>query len=368
MAELKIDENKREEYFTLFENLKKQHLNEQEEKLHSKILIVDFLNTFIRSFTGSPALNNNGEHVGGITGFLYSLGTAIRMFQPTMCILVSDGENSAARKRKIYPQYKEKRSVKFNVNRQYDFKNAEEETKSMYLQMQMLLNYLEYMPLQLVTADATEADDTIAYIAQEMFCKNENKVIIMSSDKDFLQLVDERINVWSPTKKKLYTPKSVLDEYGVHTNNFLFYRTLDGDKSDNIPGIDGVGLKTLKKYLPFVADEKRTSINEIIEYSIKENDKRKKSKLKFYENISNSKDILEMNEKLMDLKNPNISENNKANIRQQLDKKIPSLNKTKLLTLYIHDGLSNAMGDFSGWVLQTLYKLNSYANTKRGEN
>ena len=366
MSEIKIDENKKEEYFTLFKQLKKEHQDEVPENNNSKILIIDFLNTFIRSWTGSPALNNNGEHIGGVTGFLYSIGTAIRMFGPTRCILVSDGENSAARKRKIYPDYKEKRSVKFSVNRQYDFKNEEEEKKAMYLQMQMLLGYLEYMPIQMVTADATEADDTIAYLAQDVFCKNENKVIIMSSDKDFLQLVDERINVWSPTKKKLYTPKSVLDEYGVYTNNFLFYRTLDGDKSDNIPGVDGVGLKTLKKNMPFFAEEQRTSINEIIEFATKKNEGKKK--LKFYENIINSKDILEMNEKLMDLKVPNISESNKAKIRHQIDKKIPLLNKTKLLTMYIHDGLSSAMGDFSSWSSQTLTKLNSYANTQNGEN
>lgn len=355
-----------DKYFSIFENIKREHETYTPETINNKILIIDFLNSFIRSYCGSPAMNNNGEHVGGVTGFLYSIGTAIRMFNPTRCILVSDGANSAARKRKIYAEYKEKRSVKFSVNRQYDFKNEEEEKKAMYLQMQMLLGYLEYMPIQMVTADATEADDTIAYLAKDVFCKNENKVIIMSSDKDFLQLVDERINVWSPTKKKLYTPKSVLDEYGVHTNNFLLYRTLDGDKSDNIPGVNGVGLKTLQKYIPFLADEKQTTITEIVDYATKQNEGKKK--LKFYESIINSKDIIEMNEKLMNLKVPNISESNKASIRHQVDKKIPLLNKTKLLTLYIHDGLSSAMGDFSSWTLQTLTKLNSYANTKTGEN
>ena len=366
MPIMPIDENKRQEYFTLFEKIKREHETEVLETSNSKILIIDFLNTFIRSFTGSPALNNNGEHVGGITGFLYSIGTAIRMFQPTRCILVSDGENSAARKRKIYPDYKQKRSVKFNVNRQYDFKDEKQEKEAMYLQMQMLLNYLQYMPLQLVTADATEADDTIAYLANETFCKNENKVIVMSSDKDFLQLVDDRINVWSPTKKKLYTPKSVLDEYGVSTKNFLFYRTLDGDKSDNIPGVNGVGLKTLKKYMPLISEDTETTIDEIIEYAQKQNEGKKK--LKFYESIINSKDIIQMNERLMNLKNPNISENNKANIRTQVNKKIPLLNKTKLFTTYIHDGLSSAMGDMNGWILQTLTKLNSYAVTHNGEN
>jgi 5'-3' exonuclease len=310
-------------------------------------------------------MNNNGEHVGGITGFLYSIGSAIRMFGATRCILVSDGKNSAARKRKIYPEYKEKRSVKFNVNRQYDFKDSNEEKDAMQLQLKILLEYIENMPLQLVTIDATEADDVMSYIAKEMFGKNENKVIIMSSDKDFLQLVDERINIWSPTKKKLYTPKAMMDEYGVHPNNFLFYRTLDGDKSDNIKGVEGVGLKTLKKYMPFITEERKTNINEIVEYA--KNQITGKKKLKFFENIAKSKDVLELNERLMQLDAPNISESNKAHIRQQLQKKIQLLNKPKIQLMYMRHGLSNAMPDINSWLLQTLSKLNSCAQNRDGE-
>lgn len=355
----------KEEYFTLFEQLKKKHREIPTPSINNKILVIDFLNTFIRSFTGSPAMNNNGEHIGGITGFLYSMGNAIRTFGATRCILVSDGENSAARKRKIYPEYKDRRKVKFNVNRQYDFKNETEERQAMHLQMQILLKYLEQMPLQLVTINATEADDVMSYIAKEVFCNNENEVILMSSDKDFLQLVDERITVWSPTKKKLYTPKVIMDEYGVHPNNFLLYRTLDGDKSDNLPGVQGVGLKTLQKYMPFFAEEKKTTITEIIQYAETQNEGKKK--LKFYENIIDSKDLLDMNKKLMQLEMPNISENNKAKIREQTRRKIPLLNKPKLQLMYIKDGISSAMPDINSWLLKTFTMLNSYAQNQNGE-
>jgi 5'-3' exonuclease len=310
-------------------------------------------------------MNNNGEHIGGITGFLYSIGSAIRMFGVTRCILVCDGDNSAARKRKIYPDYKQKRSVKFNVNRQYDFKNQSEERQAMQLQLQILLEYLEQMPLQLVTINSVEADDVMSYIANDVFCKSENEVIIMSSDKDFLQLVDERISVWSPTKKKLYTPKAIMDEYGVHPNNFLFYRTLDGDKSDNIPGVNGVGLKTLKKYMPFFSEEKKTNINEIIEFAEKQNEGKKK--LKFFGNIIESRDMLIMNEKLMQLEMANISESNKAIVREQLRKDIHLLNKPKIQLMYMRDGLSSAMVDINSWLLTTFAKLNSYAQNRNGE-
>ena len=59
----------------------------------------------------------------------------------------------------------------------------------------------------------------------------------MSTDKDFLQLIDDRVKVWSPTKKKLYNKQQVLEEFGIPSRNMLTYRILDGDKSDNINGV-----------------------------------------------------------------------------------------------------------------------------------
>ena len=67
----------------------------------------------------------------------------------------------------------------------------------------------------------------------------------MSTDKDFLQLVDNRIRVWSPTKKKLYDLEKVLEEYKYYIKNLLLSRILEGDQSDNIKGVMGIGTKTL---------------------------------------------------------------------------------------------------------------------------
>jgi len=75
----------------------------------------------------------------------------------------------------------------------------------------------------------------------------DSKITIMSTDKDFLQLANERIKVWSPTKKKMYDEDAVLNEYGISSHNLIWYRVLDGDKSDNIPGVRGLGLKTIQK-------------------------------------------------------------------------------------------------------------------------
>ena len=81
--------------------------------------------------------------------------------------------------------------------------------------------------------DYVEADDIIAYLSNHYF---KNEVTICSSDKDFLQLVNDRVSVYALTKKKLYTPEMVKEEYGVTPQNLIFYRCLMGDKSDNISG------------------------------------------------------------------------------------------------------------------------------------
>ena len=78
-----------------------------------------------------------------------------------------------------------------------------------------------------------------------------SKIVLMSTDKDFLQLVNHRVSVWSPTKKKMYDPPKVLEDYGIPSHNFAVYRAIDGDKSDNIDGVRGWGLKTIQKNYHF---------------------------------------------------------------------------------------------------------------------
>ena len=356
--ELDIDGEK---YFTLFEQFKKD--KDAEIKvgydINSRVLVVDFLNMFLRGWTGSPAMNDDGEHVGGITGFLYSMGNAIRLTQATRCILVADGEGGSTRRRKMYPEYKSQSRSK-SINRTYDFKTKEEEERARQLQLLRLLQYLKHLPIQIVSIDHTEADDIIAYIAQEVFNKPEQKITIVSSDKDFLQLVDDRITVWSPTKKKLYTPAKVMEEYGIPPKNFLFFRMLDGDPSDNIPGVKGAGLKTMKKYLPLVTEDKKHTIDEILDYAVTNNSGKKKKS--FYTHLIESKETLLLNERLMQLESPPISASAKMRVIEKvIREEIPTLNSHELRIMYIHDKLANAIPDINGWLLKTFNILNSFA-------
>jgi DNA polymerase-1 len=231
------------------------------------VLIIDGLNTFIRVFSVVPSLNDDGQHVGGVIGFLKSVGANIRQFQATRCIIVFDGIGGSSRRRKLYPDYKMNRKNRNKLNRHEEFKDLVDESASMRSQFSRIVEYLDTLPVTVISIDNIEADDTIAYITKQYYETSNNKITIVSSDRDFLQLVNENIRVWSPVKKKLYTPDKIQDEYGIPVNNYLMYRMLTGDTSDNINGVPGVGLKTLINRFPNIVEEEY-SVDKLINESI----------------------------------------------------------------------------------------------------
>ena len=198
-------------YLSILNEIKKKGGSVNFQNTNKKVLIVDGLNTFIRVFSVMPTLNDNGVHVGGIVGFLKSIGFAINMFNPTRVIIVFDGKGGSNRRRKLYSDYKNKRRTSYRVNRVAGLENVEDERRNMYLQLRRVAEYLELLPVTNISVDGIEADDAIAYIAKSVIPDGEK--VIMSTDKDFLQLVSDDIKVWSPTKKKLYDKEAVLEEY-----------------------------------------------------------------------------------------------------------------------------------------------------------
>ena len=103
--------------------LLKQMLNEKtvdDQNSNSRVLIVDGLNTFIRSWTVNPTMDDNGDHIGGIVGTLKGIGYAIREYNATRCIIVFDGKGGSKSRKDLYSGYKENRgNNRFRVNRAY---------------------------------------------------------------------------------------------------------------------------------------------------------------------------------------------------------------------------------------------------------
>jgi DNA polymerase-1 len=230
----------KELYKKLLNEVEVEHQTNHLRVRNSKVLIIDGMNTFIRSWTTNPAMNENGEHVGGIIGSLNSIGFQIREFNPTRVILIFDGKDGSQTRRKVYDGYKSDRGKnRFRVNRQYpEMMNEEEESISMKRQLMWLIDILDYLPITTMIFDGMEADDAIAYISTELIGEGE-ECVIASTDKDFLQLINDKTTVYSSTKKKYYNRDVFFEEWGIYPENYLLFRTLDGDTSDNIPGING---------------------------------------------------------------------------------------------------------------------------------
>ena len=198
--------------------------------------------------------------------------------------------------------------------------------------------------------DYVEADDIIAYLANHYFKK---EVTILSSDKDFLQLVNERIQVFTPKKKKMYTEKEVVEDYGVTPQNLIFYRVLMGDKSDNIKGVNGVGIKTIESKMKFLT-ENELSLDTFIEKCSSECDDKLSEKLK------NNLDIINMNYGLMQLADPDISSSIKSNVRDLMDTHKPQLNLVEFKKMFMYDKLYTAFANVDSWLRNSFTSLDNY--------
>jgi len=341
----------KQDYFKIFDNLKEGEISPSEP--NDRVLIIDGLNTFIRSFAVSPVTNDNGIHVGGISGFLLSIGYAIKMLQPTRVIICFDGKGGSQRRRKLFPDYKANRMVRTKLNRTNSFVDKDSEDQNMQMQLGRLIQYLEILPVQLIAPQNIEADDSIAYLSKQILTTS--KIFIMSSDKDFIQLVDDRIAVWSPTKKKLYFKDDVMEDYKVPAHNYLLYRTLTGDKSDNIPGIRGTGIKTLQKRLPMLFDDTPITIDDIISETAD-------SSVKVLQSIHSNKDVLELNYKLMQLNEVDISGSSKHKILNVADNEIPRLNPMQFKVMMIEDAITGAFRNLEFWLRERFTVLDAQAD------
>ena len=328
-------------YLSILEDIKKTGGSLDEGHPDDKVLIIDGLNTFIRVFSVIPTTNDDGIHVGGIVGFLRSIGYTINMFQPTRVIIVFDGKGGSSRRRKIYPEYKQNRKTKYRVNRTYDFASQEDEKQNMIMQLQRVVEYLDLLPVTVLSYDNIEADDTIGYLCKQVL--KESEVIVMSTDKDFLQLANGKTKIWSPTKKKLYDEEAVFEEFGITAKNYIWYRVIDGDKSDNISGIKGLGLKTIRKKLPFLTENKIFNIEDITKV------------------LPESSEIIDRNYRLMQLQEVDISGSTKSRILQKIRQPINRLVKFKFETMFLEDKLFTALPNLNSWLLTNFSKLNNYA-------
>ena len=293
------------------------------------VLIIDAMNVYIRNFCVSP-LMAEGQQVGGIIGFLRSLNLLIETHRPKECVIVWEGGGSS-RRRSIYPDYKGGRKPQ-KLNRFHDG-DIPDSVDNKNWQVEALIAALKNLPIRQLYISDCEADDVIGYLSKYSY--KDSRVVIVSSDHDYLQLVDNRINVWSPTLKSIVTEESVKERFGVLPHNLLVVRCFCGDASDNLQGVKGLGFKTMIKRFPDLASEKCVELEDIIDYASSMPEKSSN----VYAQVKTNANLGRMNWKLMKLDVSNLSWNQVSKLNSALETQIPSCNKLSLSRTLLKCGI-----------------------------
>ena len=343
---------KRKELFALLDEVQEQG-EETVLKKHDKVLLIDGLNLFFRNFAMMNMVNPDGVHIGGLGGFFRSLGAMIRQTQPTSVYVVFDGAGSTANRKNLLSEYKGSRNLQRITN--WDaFDSLEEEHDAKVDQIVRVIQYLKLLPVKTTIIDKVEADDIIAVLAEKLVEKHNSTCFIVSSDKDFVQLVTDKIILYRPIEKEYYTPQAVKEKYGVSPHNFILYKTLLGDNSDNIPGVKGLGSKGIFKKFPELQKQDLT-LSEIFDIST-----RKFKDHVVYSRIVQDQDRLETSYKVMDLSTPMIDAREREYLDDLIKEDFPELNSEMFVQFYNTDQLGGMIRNLEVWLKDIFSHFKGY--------
>ena len=328
------------------------NIQENGDKLPTpeRYMLIDGLNLFFRNFSAIRAVNPDGAHIGGLGGFFRSLGSLIKQIQPTKVYIVFDGRGSSNNRKNIIPEYKSNRNINRITN--WDvFDNLEEEDESKIDQITRIIQYLKTLPVRTISLDKVEADDVIAYLSKTLPTKPDDRSFIVSSDKDFLQLIDHNTVVYRPMEREYYTEQTVKDKFNMTPHNFLLYKLLMGDSSDGINGIKGLGPKGLYKRFPELA-ERDMSLDDLIDIS--------EAKLKehvIYARVLHDVELLENKYKVMDLSNPMIDDKDKMFIDKFAKTEPINYLPSHFVKMYQQDQLGGLIRNVDIWIKEVFENL-----------
>ena len=277
------------------------------------------------------------------------------MFKPSEVYIVSDGPNSALRRKLIDKGYKASRKKEWNQGavKAYDFLNEQDQSDNFSLQMKRLYEYFDILPVKTLSLPYVEADDLIAEIVNTM--PSDTEAIIYSTDADYKQLVNERIICYNPMAKQLTTTKTFFDKHGYRVDNYIWLKVIVGDKSDELKGVDGIGDKTFTKLFPQMAEKHVEDLDEIFEFSRHAVESTSKtyteSMKKQYVKIVDSEELRRKNYTLMQLSDVNISLQSK-DICSELQVDVSNkFNRQKLRMMFIKDKLNSHVKYFDDWAI-----------------
>ena len=210
------------------------------------LLLVDGSSYLYRAFHALPGLTSpTGQPTGAIYGVLTMLQKLIKAEKPDLVGIIFDAPGKTFR-HDLFPDYKA---------------NREKTPEDLVVQIEPLLTAIQNLGLPLIRIQGVEADDVIGTLARQ--AENNNiQTLIATGDKDFAQLVSERIKLIDTMKNITTDQSGVLDKFGLRPEQIIDYLALAGDPSDNIPGIPKVGPKTAAKWL-----QQYTDLNGVIKHA-----------------------------------------------------------------------------------------------------
>ena len=315
----------------------KKIINKQSDKLKITFntLLVDGSNLLLLSSSGDKTLSSSGTEIGGIFQFFLQLKLLLQKGNFRYVYVFWDGKDDGILRKKIYFDYKANRDKEFEDDNLSDYmKEVNKRVKFMqnkffktqdpvklvekdrhkeifYWQRDIIMQMLEELFVRQCVCDKTEADDFIGYYVSHK--KPNEKIVIVSNDRDLTKLIEEDVIVYVQSMKSFINTKNHTDIMGYNYQNVALKKVLCGDASDNIKGIKGLGEKTLlTNFEEF--KKRKVTLEEVIEKAKSINEERVKNKkkpLKWAENIVNrvtdgcqGENIYEINEKIIDLKKP----------------------------------------------------------------
>lgn len=296
------------------------------------VLIIDGLNLFTRHYIAHPAIGENGDPVGGIVGFLYGVVSLAERCKPTDIIVVWEGGGSTKR-RSIFSDYKKKRRPQ-KLNRYYD-DDIPNTVENRNYQVSTIVSILNHVPVIQMYVPDCEADDVIGYLCRYSF--KDCKKVILSSDKDFYQLLDDKTIIYSPTWKRFVNSIEIKKKFNISPVNFSLAKSICGDISDNIDGVKGVGFKTIAKRFPAMNHDTDVLISDIVSESKKMIDEG--SKVKAFSEIIKSESKIRRNWKLIYLDTQNLSSTQINKINSSIDNFCPKRSKIEVMRKLLKEGI-----------------------------
>lgn len=234
-----------------------------------RILLLDAWNLMIAVNSVAHIEDGNSQPIGMFLGTVNLIRTFVDQFKPTKVLFIMDGPDAGERRRQLYPNYKAKRTIKKRESKvqimEGDENIAYGVEGAFQNQLIKIYEFVQMLPVTICIIPYCEADDIITYLALENKDNFEN--IIVSNDKDYLQLIQPGISVYRWKEKRYYGTKEFVETMKILPNNYIFKKILLGDTSDVIQGVKGIGKKTFEVfYEPLSKTDFGDKIENFIEF------------------------------------------------------------------------------------------------------